>query len=160
MGLIRERWGVRWAAFAALLMLAANLGSTVAEFAGIGSALGIFGIPPQISAAVAAVVVVAFIALGSYSRVQYLFVGVGLFVSLAYVISAFLAGPGLERGVPQPVRPAARRRRRSTGWRSSGRSARRSRRGARRSSSRTSPTRGSAPTTSRRAGSTSSPARC
>lgn len=93
MGLIRERWGVRWGAFAAALMLTANLGSIVAEFAGIGSALGIFGIPPQISAAVAAVVVVAFIALGNYSRVQYLFVAVGLFVSIAYVISAFLAGP-------------------------------------------------------------------
>lgn len=93
MGLIRERWGVRWGAFAAVTMLAANLGSTVAEFAGIGSALSLFGIPPQISAAVAAVVVVVFIALGSYSRVQYLFVGVGLFVSVAYVISAYLAGP-------------------------------------------------------------------
>ena len=93
MGLIRERWGVRWGAFAAILMLVANLGSTVSEFAGIGSALGIFGIPTQISAAVAAVVVLAFIALGSYSRVQYIFVGVGIFVSLAYVISAFLAGP-------------------------------------------------------------------
>ncbi len=93
MGLIRERWGVRWGAFAALTMLAANLGSTVAEFAGIGSALSLFGIPPQISAAVAAVVVVGFIALGSYSRVQYLFVGVGIFVSVAYVVSAQIAGP-------------------------------------------------------------------
>ena len=93
MGLIRERWGVRWAAFAALLMLTANLGSTVAEFAGIGSALGLFGIPPQVSAAVAAVIVVGFIALGSYSRVQYLFVGIGILVSGAYVISAFIAGP-------------------------------------------------------------------
>ncbi len=93
MGLIRERWGVRWGAFAALLMLAANLGSTVAEFAGIGSALGLFGVPPQVSAAVAAVIVVGFIALGSYSRVQYLFVGIGVLVSGAYVISAFLAEP-------------------------------------------------------------------
>jgi NRAMP (natural resistance-associated macrophage protein)-like metal ion transporter len=93
MGLIRERWGVRWGVFAALVMLAANLGSTVAEFAGIGSALGIFGVPPQISAAVAAVVVLAFIARGSYSRVQYLFVGIGILVSGAYVISAFLAQP-------------------------------------------------------------------
>jgi Mn2+/Fe2+ NRAMP family transporter len=93
MGLIRERWGVRWGAFAALVMLAANLGSTVAEFAGIGAALGIFGVPPQVSAAVAAVVVVGFIALGSYSRIQYLFVGIGVLVSGAYVISAFLAGP-------------------------------------------------------------------
>ncbi len=91
--LIRERWGVRWTVFAAFLMLAANLGSIVAEFAGIGAALGIFGIPPQVSAAIAAVVVVAFIALGSYSRVQYLFVAVGVAVSAAYVFSAFEAKP-------------------------------------------------------------------
>ena len=96
MGLIRERWGVRWAAFAAALMLLANLGSTVAEFAGIGSALSLFGIPPQISAAVAAVVVVSLIAMGSYSRIQYLFVGVGLFVSIAYVISAAIARPAWD----------------------------------------------------------------
>ena len=93
MGLIRESWGVRWAAFAAFLMLTANLGSTVAEFAGIGAALGIFGVPPQVSAAVAAVVVVGFIALGNYGRVQYIFVGVGILVSGAYVISAFMAEP-------------------------------------------------------------------
>jgi NRAMP (natural resistance-associated macrophage protein)-like metal ion transporter len=96
MGLIRERWGVRWAAFAAALMLLANLGSIVAEFAGIGSALSLFGIPPQISAAVAAVVVVSLIALGSYSRIQYLFVAIGLFVSVAYVISANLAHPAWD----------------------------------------------------------------
>jgi NRAMP (natural resistance-associated macrophage protein)-like metal ion transporter len=96
MGLIRERWGVRWAAFAAAMMLLANLGSTVAEFAGIGSALSLFGIPPQISAAVAAVVVVSLIALGSYSRIQYLFVGIGLFVSVAYVISANIAHPAWD----------------------------------------------------------------
>ena len=91
--LIRERWGVRWTVFAAFLMLAANLGSIVAEFAGIGSALGIFGVPPQISATVAAFVVVGFIALGSYSRVQYLFVGVGVLVSGAYIFSAAASNP-------------------------------------------------------------------
>jgi Mn2+/Fe2+ NRAMP family transporter len=96
MGLIRERWGVRWTAFAAAMMLLANLGSTVAEFAGIGSALSLFGIPPQISAAVAAVVVVSLIALGSYSRIQYLFVAIGLFVSVAYVISANIAHPAWD----------------------------------------------------------------
>jgi len=96
MGLIRERWGVRWAAFAAAMMLLANLGSTGAEFAGIGSALSLFGIPPQISAAVAAVVVVSLITLGSYSRIQYLFVAIGLFVSIAYVISANIAHPAWD----------------------------------------------------------------
>ena len=156
--LIRERWGVRWTVFAALLMLTANLGSTVAEFAGIGSALGIFGIPPQISAPVAAVVVVGFITLGSYGRVQYLFVAIGIFVSAAYVFSAFQADPDWARR-SELVTPQLSRRRR-TGWRSSGRSARRSRRGARRSSSRTSRTRAFARTTCGRAASTCSRARC
>ncbi len=96
MGLIRERWGVRWAAFAAAMMLLANLGSIVAEFAGIGSALSLFGIPPQVSAAVAAVVVVSLIALGSYSRIQYLFVAIGLCVSVAYVVSANIAHPAWD----------------------------------------------------------------
>jgi len=96
MGLIRERWGVRWAAFAAAMMLLANLGSTVAEFAGIGSAPSLFGIPPQISAACAAVVVVSLITLGSYSRIQYLFVAIGLFVSIAYVVSANIAHPAWD----------------------------------------------------------------
>jgi len=104
--LIRERWGVRWTVFAAVLMLAANLGSIVAEFAGIGSALGIFGIPPQISAAVAAVVVVSFIALGSYSRVQYLFVAVGVAVSAAYIFSAVQAQPDWSQAARALVSPS------------------------------------------------------
>ncbi len=105
MGLIRERWGVRWASFAAVVMLAANLGSTVAEFAGIGSALGIFGVPPQVSAAVAAVIVVGFIARGSYGRVQYFFVAVGILVSAAYVISAFLAEPDWAQAAESMLHP-------------------------------------------------------
>lgn len=103
--LIRERWGVRWTAFAALLLLAANLGSIVAEFAGIGSALGIFGVPTQISAAIAAVVVVGFIALGSYSRVQYLFVGIGALVSGAYVFSAVQSGPDWSQAAQNFIHP-------------------------------------------------------
>ena len=104
-GLIRERWGVRWAAFASLTMLAANLGCIVAEFAGIASALGLFGIPPIVSAGVAAVVVIGLIALGSYSRIQYLFVGVGVFVSIAYVISAQFAHPDWNAAVQNLVIP-------------------------------------------------------
>ena len=50
-GLIRERFGVRWAAFAALTMIGANLGSTVSEFAGISAALSLFGVPTPVSAA-------------------------------------------------------------------------------------------------------------
>jgi Mn2+/Fe2+ NRAMP family transporter len=103
--LIRERWGVKWTVFAAFLMLTANLGSIVAEFAGIGSALGIFGVPPQISAAVAAVIVVGFIALGSYGRVQYLFVGVGVAVSAAYVFAAFQSQPDWALALQSMIHP-------------------------------------------------------
>lgn len=92
-GLIRERFGVRWAAFAAFTMIAANLGSTVSEFAGISAALSLFGVPVPVSAALAAVAVITLISWGSFGRVQYVFVGIGLLVSIAYVVSAFLSRP-------------------------------------------------------------------
>jgi len=92
-GLIRERFGVRWAAFATLTMLVANLGTTVSEFAGIGAALSLFGIPAPISAIVAAIAVTTLIGAGSFNRVQYAFVGIGIIVSGAYIISAVLAEP-------------------------------------------------------------------
>jgi len=92
-GLIRERFGLRWGAFAALTMIAANLGSIVSEFAGISAALGLFGVPAPVSALVAAGAVITLISRGSFSRVQYFFVFVGVIVSAAYIISAILAKP-------------------------------------------------------------------
>jgi len=104
-GLIRERFGVRWATFAALTMLAANLGTTVAEFAGIGAALDLFGVPVPVSAALAAVAVVLLISAGSFGRVQYAFVLVGVGVSVAYVASAILAHPDWGRAAASLVIP-------------------------------------------------------
>jgi NRAMP (natural resistance-associated macrophage protein)-like metal ion transporter len=92
-GLVRERFGVRWAAFAALTMISANLGSTVSEFAGISAALSLFGVPVPVSAALAAVAVITLISRGSFSRVQYFFVIIGIVVSAAYIVSAVLAHP-------------------------------------------------------------------
>ena len=92
-GLVRERFGVRWAAFAALTMIGANLGSTVSEFAGISAALSLFGVPVPISAVLAAVAVITLISRGSFSRVQYFFVAIGFLVSGAYIVSAALANP-------------------------------------------------------------------
>ncbi len=92
-GLIRERFGLRWAAFAAITMIIANLGSTVSEFAGIGAALSLFGVPTALSAILAAIAVITLIGAGSFSRVQYGFVGIGVVVSGAYIVSAILANP-------------------------------------------------------------------
>ncbi len=91
--LIRERFGVRWVAVVVLAMLVANLGTTIAEFAGIGAALDLFGVPVPVSAVLAAVAMIVLISWGSFGRVQYLFVAVGIAVSAAYAISAILAKP-------------------------------------------------------------------
>ncbi len=93
-GLVREKYGVRWAAFMMSTMLVANVGSIIAEFAGCSAALGlVFGWPNWASALVAAIVVVLLLTRGNYSKVQYLFVAVGICVSTAYFISALLARP-------------------------------------------------------------------
>jgi Mn2+/Fe2+ NRAMP family transporter len=104
-GLIRERFGVRWATFAALTMLVANLGTTVAEFAGIGAALDLFGVPVPISAVISAVAVVLLITAGSFSRVQFAFVAVGVGVSIAYIASAILARPDWGQAATSLVIP-------------------------------------------------------
>jgi Mn2+/Fe2+ NRAMP family transporter len=104
-GLVRERFGVRWAAFMIGAMLIANVGSIIAEFAGCSAALGLFGWPSWASALVAATVVILLLTRGSYSKVQYLFVGVGICVSIAYFISALLANPDWGRAASSLVFP-------------------------------------------------------
>ena len=104
-GLIRERWGVRWAAFAVLTMLAANLGDTVAEFAGIGAALSLFGIPVALAAAIAAGSMLLLLARGNFRRIQWLFVASGIGISIAYGVSAILAHPDWGRAASSLVIP-------------------------------------------------------
>lgn len=42
--LIRERYGIRWSAFATLSVLVASLGICISDFIGVGAALGLAGI--------------------------------------------------------------------------------------------------------------------
>jgi Mn2+/Fe2+ NRAMP family transporter len=74
-------------------MLVANVGSIVAEFAGCGAAVTLLGYPSWLGALIAAVVVVVLLTRGSYRWVQYIFVAVGIAVSIAYFVSAVLAHP-------------------------------------------------------------------
>ncbi len=92
-GLVRERFGVRWVTFLTLTMLVANVGSIVAEFAGTAAALSLFNVPPAVSAVLAASVVILLLTRGSFGKVQYLFVAVGIGVSVAYFASAIMAKP-------------------------------------------------------------------
>lgn len=104
-GLIRERFGVRWTGFAVLTMLVANLGTTIAEFAGIAAALELFGAPRQVSAILSASLVVLLLARASFGRIQYGLVAIGAAVSIAYAASAYLAHPDWGRALGAFVRP-------------------------------------------------------
>jgi len=104
-GLLRERFGVRGAAFAIFTMLLANLGDTVAEFAGIGASLALFGVPVPLSAGVAALLVIVFLWRANFGRVQYVFLAVGVGTSVAYAISAVLAHPDWGQAVTRAVVP-------------------------------------------------------
>jgi hypothetical protein len=121
-------------------MLAANLGDTVAEFAGIAAALDLFGVVPQISAIVAASAVLILLARANFTRTQYVLLVVGAAVSVAYAISAILARPDWGKAVVSLVVPGITFDKAYL-LAVVGRSAPRSRRGVRPSSSRTPPTR-------------------
>jgi NRAMP (natural resistance-associated macrophage protein)-like metal ion transporter len=90
--LIRDRFGVRWTVFAMVVLLVANLANTVAEFAGAAAALEIFGVPRILTVPIVAVAIWALVIWASYRTVERVFLSVTV-VFLAYVASAFLAGP-------------------------------------------------------------------
>ena len=103
--LIRENFGIRWAALAMATMLLANLGTTISEFAGIGAALSLFGVPVPAADAVSVVVVAALLARGSFLRIQYVFLAVDAGVSVAYAVSAVLAHPDWGKSALYLVAP-------------------------------------------------------
>ena len=90
--LIRDWFGVRWTVLAMLVLVVANSANTVAEFAGASAALEIFGVPRFITVPVLGVAIWALVLFASYRTVERVFLAVML-VFLAYVASAFLAGP-------------------------------------------------------------------
>ena len=103
--LIREGFGIRWAALGIVTMLVANLGTTLAEFAGIGAALSLFGVPVPVSVVVSVLVVGVLLARAGFMRVQFVFLAVGAGVSVAYAASAVLAHPDWGRAGQDLVSP-------------------------------------------------------
>ncbi len=104
-GLIRQQYGVKRAVFALGVMLLANLGDTVAEFAGIGAALAIFGVPIAVSSALAALLVIFLLSRANFRKIQFVFLSVGIATAFAYAISAFLAKPDWGQAALRTVVP-------------------------------------------------------
>lgn len=72
-GLMRERYGVRLAALGVLALLVANIGTTCAEFAGVAASLDLAGVSRYASVPVAALAISALVLLGSFHRVEHVF---------------------------------------------------------------------------------------
>ena len=91
--LIRERFGIGWALFAVAVIVLANGGVTVTDFAGIGAAMELLGISEcTFAVPIAATALWYLVITGSYKRVEKLFLLLTL-VFFAYPVAAILAHP-------------------------------------------------------------------
>src|SRR3989475_8801561 len=90
--LIREEFGFRSTFFVMVAGFLVDLGNVVAEFAGVASAVSLFGISRYIAVPIAALVVWVLVLRGTYRQVEKIFLALCSFY-LAYAFSAFLAKP-------------------------------------------------------------------
>jgi NRAMP (natural resistance-associated macrophage protein)-like metal ion transporter len=102
--LIREEFGFRATFFTMLILGLADLGNIAAEFAGIASGMGIFGVSKYLTVPLGAFVVWLVIVYGSYKPVERLLLVLSL-LYLTYPVSAWLAHPDWHAVVRQTVVP-------------------------------------------------------
>lgn len=92
MDLIRERFGVRWTLFASVVVIVANGGTILAEFAGVAGGLGLLGVNRLISVTAAAVMITLLVLRANRRLVERVFLALGL-AFFSYIITAFTVHP-------------------------------------------------------------------
>ena len=90
--LIREEFGFRITFFVMLAVLVVNQGNVLAEFAGVASAMEVFGVSKYFSVPAAALLVWGVVLRGSAAKVERILM-IGCLVYLSYVVSAVLIKP-------------------------------------------------------------------
>jgi NRAMP (natural resistance-associated macrophage protein)-like metal ion transporter len=90
--LVREEYGIRWSVFATSAVLIANVGICISDFVGIGAAVGLTGVPVQVSVPIAAVGIWLIIVRGSYRSAERVFIWFTI-PFFAYPVAAILAHP-------------------------------------------------------------------
>lgn len=90
--LIREKFGVKWTFFAMIVLLVANFGVTLGDFAGVAASLELFGITKYISVPVVALLISYLVGRGSYNKVEKIFL-LFSFAFFSYIISAIIIKP-------------------------------------------------------------------
>jgi len=90
--LIRENFGVRVTLFIFLGLVAADIGNTATEFAGVAGSLMVFGVSKYISVPIVAVGVWLLVTKGNYRTAERIFLFFS-FCLLSYIVSAILGKP-------------------------------------------------------------------
>ncbi len=105
--LIREEYGFRATFILMGLLLIANLGNTVANFAGLASGMGLFGASRFVAVPIGALFVWLLVVKGSYRSVEKVFLAACVFY-IAYPISCFFARPDWTHALVSTVKPSFR----------------------------------------------------
>ncbi|MDH4099738.1 MAG: divalent metal cation transporter, partial [Nitrospirota bacterium] len=103
----RERFGVKVTLITLMLLIFANLTTTIAEFAGVAAAMELFGISRYIAVPLAALLVWFLIVRWNYRQVERVLLVVCL-VYFTYVISGFMANPPWGEVMTSLVTPTMR----------------------------------------------------
>ena len=103
--LIREEFGFRATFFTMFVLGLADLGNIAAEFAGIASGFGIFGVSKYICVPIGAVLVWVVVVYGSYKHVERILLLFSL-IYFAYPVSAFLSHPDWHSALRQTILPS------------------------------------------------------
>src|SRR3954451_54425 len=90
--LIREEFGLRTTFFTMFVLSLADLGNIAAEFAGLASGLGMFGVSKYVAVPLGAALVWAAVVRGSYKHVERILLVLSL-IYFTYPVSAYLAHP-------------------------------------------------------------------
>lgn len=105
--LIRERFGVKVTMITLLLLIFANLTTTVAEFAGVAAAMELFGISRFISVPTAALLVWFLVVRWNYQQVERILL-IACLIYFTYVASGFLANPPWGEVMEKMVTPSVK----------------------------------------------------
>jgi NRAMP (natural resistance-associated macrophage protein)-like metal ion transporter len=103
--LIREEYGFRTTFFLMLMLLAADLGNTISEFAGLASGMAVLGVSRYVVVPLGALLVWLLVVKGTYRVVEKVFLVACLFY-VAYPISCFLAHPRWSTAVRNTLAPS------------------------------------------------------
>ncbi len=104
--LIREEYGLRVTFVLMTFLLAADLGNTVAEFAGLASGMAVLDVGRRVALPLGAILVWALVLRGTYRLVERVFLLACVFY-VAYPLSGFLAHPDWGQSLLDTLEPSA-----------------------------------------------------